>query len=335
MASNHTTDTPSGTPTDGGAPKRHNLRVIALIVLAVLALGDGALLLYLHYGRQSAPPALPATQPAPSTPAPQAAGGPAVPSFDIVRVDPQGNAVLAGRAVPGATVTVKDGGRVLGTATADAQGAFVLIPANPLPPGSHEITLSEALPGGKIIEGSQSASISLPGNGKPALAVVSGPNGSNVVTGQGPQPGQLGMGAVDYDAQGHAMFSGTAPAGANVTVMLGGKTLGTAKADSSGRWHVQAPVPAAPGMITLNATAPDGSALPAVTAPFAPEELAKALEEGHVLIAPGDNLWMIARRVYGKGTLYTLIYSANASQIHDPNLIFPGQAFSLPRKQAN
>jgi nucleoid-associated protein YgaU len=131
------------------------------------------------------------------------------------------------------------------------------------------------------------------------------------------------------------MFSGTAPAGANVTVTLSGKTIGSAKADSSGHWHVQAPVPAAPGMITLNATAPDGSALPAVTAPFAPEQLAKALEEGHVLIAPGDNLWLIARRVYGKGTLYTLIYSANASQIHDPNLIFPGQAFSLPQKQAN
>jgi nucleoid-associated protein YgaU len=326
MASNDTTDS--------AAPKRHNLRLIALIVLAVLALGDGALLLYLHYGRQAPPPA-PTAQPAPPAPAPQAASGPAVPSFDIVRVDPQGNAVLAGRAVPGATVTVRDGDVVLGTVTADSQGAFVLIPANPLPPGSHEITLSETLPGGKVVEGAQSASISLPGNGKPALAVVSGPNGSSVVTGQGPQPGQLGMGAVDYDAQGHAVFSGTAPAGANVTVLLGGKPLGTAKADSSGHWHVQAPVPAAPGMITLNATAPDGSAIAPVTVPFAPEELSKALEEGHVLIAPGDNLWMIARRVYGHGTLYTLIYSANASQIHDPNLIFPGQAFSLPQKQAN
>ncbi|WP_442865537.1 hypothetical protein [Acidocella sp. MX-AZ03] len=36
--------------------------------------------------------------------------------------------------MPGATVTVKDGDKVLGTATADAQGAFVLIPASPLPP---------------------------------------------------------------------------------------------------------------------------------------------------------------------------------------------------------
>jgi nucleoid-associated protein YgaU len=328
MASNDTSD--------GAASKRSSFRFIALIVLAVLALGDGGLLLYLHYGRKASVPAVPATPAVPSSAtSPQGAFGPQPPRFDIVRVDPQGNAVLAGRAVPGATVTVKDGDTVLGTATADSQGAFVLIPANPLRPGSHEITLSETLPGGKVLDGKQSASISLPGNGQPALAVVSGPNGSSVVTGQGPKPGQLGMGAVDYDAQGHAVFSGTAPAGSTVTVKLGGKTLGTANADSSGHWHVQAPVPGGPGMITLNATTADGSALPAETVPFAPEQLSKALEEGHVVIAPGDNLWMIARRVYGKGTLYTLIYSANAGQIHNPNLIFPGQAFTLPQSQAN
>ena len=326
MASNDTTGLP--------APKRRNLRLIALIVLVLLALGDGALLLYLHYGRHQAPPA-PAAPPAAQTPAPQAASATPPPSFDIVRVDPQGNAVLAGRAMPGATVTVKDGDTVLGTATADSQGAFVLIPPSPLPPGSHEITLSETLPNGQVLNGTQSASISVSGNGQPALAVVSGPNGSSVVTGQGPQAGQLGMGAVDYDAHGHAMFSGTAPAGAAVTITLGGKVLGTATADSSGHWHVQAPVPAGPGMITLNATTADGSALPAETVPFAPEKLSQALEEGHVVIVPGDNLWMIARRVYGKGTLYTLIYSANAGQIHNPNLIFPGQAFTLPQNQAN
>ena len=230
MASNDKTDTIH--------QKRRNLRLAALIVLAVLALGDAALLVYLHHGRPS-PASVAQTVPAPP-PSSQEAGGPLVPSFDIVRVDPQGNAVLAGRAVPGAVVTVRDGDTVLGTVTADSQGAFVLIPANPLPPGSHEITLSEALPGGKIVAGSQSASISVSGNGQPALAVVSGPNGSAVVTGQGPRPGQLGMGAVDYDAHGHAVFSGTAPAGAIVTLMLGGKSLGSATTDSFGHWHVQA-----------------------------------------------------------------------------------------------
>jgi nucleoid-associated protein YgaU len=72
--------------------------------------------------------------------------------------------------------------------------------------------------------------------------------------------------------------------------------------------------------------------LPAVAAPFALETLPNALAEGHVVIAPGQNLWLIARRVYGRGMLYTLIYEANNGQIRNPNLIFPGQAFAIPRQ---
>lgn len=332
----------SNDQTSGDAvPKRRSLRYILLSVLVILALGDGALLLYLHYHKdagQSAPEAasLPATQPlAPATPLPKTAV-PAVsqppPTFDIVRVDPQGNAVLAGRAVPGAKVTVKDGDMVLGTVVADSQGEFVLLPAAPLAPGAHEITLSEVLPDGKVVGGVQSASVDLPGGGQSALAVVSGPGGSQVMTGQGPRPGELGMGAVDYDTHGQAIFSGTAPAGGTVTVTLGGKELGTAKADSSGLWHLKAPVPTAPGIITLNATTPKGVALAPVSVPFAPEKLATALSDGHVLIEPGDSLWVIARKVYGQGVMYTLIYAANAGEIHNPNLIFPGQDFVLPKK---
>lgn len=313
------------------ARKRRKLSLIILILLVILAAGDGLLLIYLHHHGPHKVVAVPQETSAPLAPVAKVAAQP-LPTFDIVRVDPQGNAVLAGRAAPGATVTVKDGTAILGTVVADAQGEFVLLPSKPLAPGTHEITLVETLPDGKVIEGSESASIDLPGNGTPALAVVSGPNGSRVVTGQGPQPGRLAMGAVDYDTHGHAIFSGTAPAGAAITLSLNGQTLGQTKADAQGRWHLEAPVPGQPGIITLNATTAAGTALPAVSVPFAPEKLVTALKEGHVVIEPGDNLWMIARKVYGKGVMYTLIYSANATQINNPNLIFPGQDFVLPTK---
>jgi nucleoid-associated protein YgaU len=87
-------------------------------------------------------------------------------------------------------------------------------------------------------------------------------------------------------------------------------------------------------MLTLSATDANGTTVPPVTAPFALETLPNALAAGHVIITPGDNLWLIARHVYGHGTLYTLIYSANASEIRDPNLIFPGQAFALPKPKS-
>ena len=44
----------------------------------------------------------------------------------------------------------------------------------------------------------------------------------------------------------------------------------------------------------------------------------------------GDSLWRISRKTFGRGIRYTLIYAANAKQIRDPNLIYPGQVFVLP-----
>lgn len=51
---------------------------------------------------------------------------------------------------------------------------------------------------------------------------------------------------------------------------------------------------------------------------------------GRAIIRRGDNLWTIARRVYGEGMRYTQIYDANLDQIRDPDLIYPGQVFDLP-----
>jgi len=52
---------------------------------------------------------------------------------------------------------------------------------------------------------------------------------------------------------------------------------------------------------------------------------------GKAIIRHGDNLWTIARRVYGSGLSYTTIYQANADQIRDPHWIYPGQVFDLPK----
>ena len=51
-----------------------------------------------------------------------------------------------------------------------------------------------------------------------------------------------------------------------------------------------------------------------------------------VIIKRGDNLWRIARKTYGRGIRYTTIYNANRDQIADPNLIYVGQVFKLPKK---
>lgn len=47
-------------------------------------------------------------------------------------------------------------------------------------------------------------------------------------------------------------------------------------------------------------------------------------------VKKGDCLWNIAKRFYGKGSLYTKIYDANTKKIADPHWIYPGQVFVIP-----
>jgi nucleoid-associated protein YgaU len=48
-------------------------------------------------------------------------------------------------------------------------------------------------------------------------------------------------------------------------------------------------------------------------------------------VEAGNSLWVIARKTYGNGTNYTVIFGANKNHIRDPNLIYPGQVISLPK----
>lgn len=48
-------------------------------------------------------------------------------------------------------------------------------------------------------------------------------------------------------------------------------------------------------------------------------------------VKKGDCLWNIAKKFYGSGAKYTLIYNANKSVIGgNPNLIYPGQVYTIP-----
>jgi nucleoid-associated protein YgaU len=71
-----------------------------------------------------------------------------VPSFDLARIE-GAEAVIAGRAAPGATVDLLRDGERLDRVVADASGQFVMVPLR-LPAGSYELTLSARLPDGTV-----------------------------------------------------------------------------------------------------------------------------------------------------------------------------------------
>ena len=47
-------------------------------------------------------------------------------------------------------------------------------------------------------------------------------------------------------------------------------------------------------------------------------------------VVAGDSLSKIAKRVYGKASLWRKIYEANRDHIKDPDMIFPGQLLRIP-----
>ncbi len=49
-------------------------------------------------------------------------------------------------------------------------------------------------------------------------------------------------------------------------------------------------------------------------------------------VARGDTLSALAQRYYGDASMYPVIHQANQHIVTDPNLIFPGQALRIPRR---
>jgi nucleoid-associated protein YgaU len=91
-----------------------------------------------------------------------------VPAFDVARIESTGDAVIAGRAAPGATVELLRNGESLDRAVADQSGQFVMTPPR-LPGGNYALTLRSREPDGRQTLSKQSVAVALaepaPGSG--------------------------------------------------------------------------------------------------------------------------------------------------------------------------
>ena len=323
-------------PPEFSPPQASPWRPALLIVLGLVICGGVAAIALFSYDTFSPAPRPAPARTAATAPAPASVPAPAGPSFDVVRINPQGSAVMAGRAAPGADVTVMDAGKVIGHAKADANGDWVFTPPAPLPPGARQLTLAERLPDGTQHQGGAPVLLSVPASAAtPPLAVATTQNGAPRVL-AGPTPagaGKLALGAVDYGEHGDVRLAGQAPPGATVHVYVDDHPIGSTTAGPDGSWTLMPRQPIAPGThrLRLDQVGPGGAVVARVELPFQREELGgQKLAPGKVVVQPGNSLWVIAHRTYGAGTRYTVIYQANKAQIRDPNLIYPGQVFALP-----
>ena len=242
---------------------------------------------------------------------------------------------------------MRDKGTTLGTATADPRGEWVLVPAEPLAPGATQLTIAAVVPGDETRLSNDVVILSIPRRDsleaeEPAIAILSSrrPDRAARVL-QGPlgpvlrADGGAGVGLdiVDYDERGNVVFAGRAEPNTLVRLYSDNELVGTAIADPGGDWQLTAERPIAPGDhdVRVDAVSDSGDVVGRVAMPFTRAELSSiALRDDRVIVQPGNSLWRIARATYGDGIRYTVIYAANRDQIRDPNLIYPGQIFSIP-----
>ncbi len=111
-----------------------------VFVLVVGAIGGAAYLGFQYIDWPENPVSPPkAAEQAPSGQA-LAPAGPG-PSFDAVSADAAGMLVAAGKAQPGATVLLQNGGQALGETKADENGDWVLMLERPLPAGPYDLSI--------------------------------------------------------------------------------------------------------------------------------------------------------------------------------------------------
>jgi len=181
---------------------------------------------------------------------------------------------------------------------------------------------------------------------------------------QAPQiPDAVVLDTITYENQGEVRIAGRASKPGFVRVYLNNKPIKSTRISPDGNWEADLPN-VDTGVYTLRvdqvdeagvvtsrmetpfkreakdvvrqaAAAAAGSAKVATTAAADPDATqaqdATGVDLRLVTVQPGSTLWAIARQNYGEGVLYVRVFEANRDSIKDPDLIYPGQVFKVPK----
>ena len=241
-------------------------------------------------------------------------------------------AVAETAATPGADKAAPGDGRVDKPSAVAGRAAEETQPAGPAAPAGG----GAKKPPAAIAEAAPAPAPS--GTGSPAPAATARQQQAAAA----PQPPQEGVSvdSVDYDDQGNLALAGKAEPGSVVEPKIasggtGSESLGKVRADEKGEWRLKVERPVAPGRydLTVEERTPEGAPRSRIRLPFERADPIADFPAGAVVVVqPGNSLWRIARKIYGRGVRYTVIYAANRTQIGNPDLIFPGQIFTVPQE---
>jgi nucleoid-associated protein YgaU len=233
------------------------------------------------------PPAAVTEPPAAVTEPPAAAAEPLekvkiVPSFDTVRVEPTGDALIAGRAEPGSEVVVKFNGVAVGTAVANEDGAFVVTPDKPLPTGAGALSI-ESRNNEVVTASADTVAVDVKAGAldTPMVAVLKADEPTEVVQVPAkpalPPSKTVNLDTVDYDQTGNIVFGGRGPAGSKVQLYVDNNAYGLAAINDKGTWSFagSSPLTVGPHALRADEIGGDGAVKSRIEMPFYREEPAK------------------------------------------------------------
>lgn len=205
-----------------------------------------------------------------------------VPSFDTVRVEPTGDALIAGRAEPGSEVVVKFNGVTVGTAVANGDGAFVVTPDKPLPTGPGALSI-ESKSNEVVVASADSVAVDVKAGAvdTPMVAVLKPDEPTQVIQAPAkpalPPSRTVNLDTVDYDQTGNIVFGGRGPAGSKVQLYVDNNAYGLADINDKGTWSFAglSPLTVGPHALRADEIGSDGAVKSRIEMPFYREEPAK------------------------------------------------------------
>jgi nucleoid-associated protein YgaU len=295
----------------------------------------------------AAPTPTPATSAAASTPTPAAAPVPAATATIVVAVisvrpvDPAGLEAV-GSAPPGAHVRLRLNNAVLAEVIAGPDGEWRLTIERGVTAGDYVLEAAVVDAAGTVLARAESPFVypqrEAVASAAPAASPAAAPASPVTV---GPTPAVVGPTPAVVGPTPAASTPAASTPGASTPVATAPPTPSPTATIAAAE-----PTPAASAAAIPVAPAPAPSAsVAAEPAPSTPAQTPAAGETpvataAHAVVpevraytvVKGDNLWDLAIKYYGDGLRYADIFSANASQIRDPNLIYIGQIFVVPPK---
>ena len=148
--------------------------------------------------------------------------------------------------------------------------------------------------------------------------------------------------SISYDSEGEVSLAGRATGTTSVRVYLDNKPVIETDIEEGGQWSTELPeVDTGTYTLRVDEIDTEGRVVSRAETPFRREavEAIRALDQRPVTdiapvslitVQPGNTLWGIAREKYGEGPLYVRVFEANTDRIRNPDLIYPGQIFTVP-----